>query len=215
MRKIIAISAIGILCIIVPQIQASLIEIAIEAKVTGVDDPGGLLEGNVNIGDIITGSYKYETEAFDAEPANPYKGLYKFTQLPYGVFLEVNGYRFKTNLSNVDFKIGLINDKPPLNSDTYWFDSYNNVMVGTDIPMGGIFWQLDDDSGQAISSINLQVTAPIVNDWLDGNILSIGGGVEIEATFGISAQVNSTTLIPEPSSLILISLGLIYLRNRK
>jgi hypothetical protein len=214
MKKTSIIAAIGILCVIVPQIQASLIEIAIEAKIIEVSDDYSLLEGKINVDDIITGSYKYDSEAADNEPDYHYKGLYKFNQSPYGISLEAGGFQFKTDPTIVDFTIGIINDYPSLLNDIIGLDSDNNLTLDNGVPLRGIFWQLDDYSGQAISSISLPVTAPIIDDWQDGNILNIAGGVEREETFGISATVTSATLIPEPSSILLLSTGIIYLSKR-
>jgi hypothetical protein len=62
------------------------------------------------------------------------------------------------------------------------------------------------------------ITAPVLNDWQDYNLLIIAGGgnpKEGEFAFGISAYVTSAEKIPEPTSILLLSLGLIYIRKRK
>ena len=50
--------------------QAELITIAIEATVNIAEDDGNYLEGKVNVGDIITGYYTYESSTSDIYPAD-------------------------------------------------------------------------------------------------------------------------------------------------
>ncbi|MBN1846854.1 MAG: PEP-CTERM sorting domain-containing protein [Sedimentisphaerales bacterium] len=198
--------------------RASLIEIAITAEITAVQDSGGLLDGNVNAGDTITGSYIYDSEAIDTEPSNPYKGLYKFTQSPYGISLATGGFLFKTDPSNVDFTIGVINDKPPLINDIFGLDSDNNLPLHNGVPVRFISWQLDDLSGQAISSINLPIAGMDIEDWHDFNFLLISGGgdpQEGQYAFGISARVTLAVLIPEPATLMMLSLGMLHLGTKR
>ncbi len=55
--------------------QAELITIAIEATVDTVSDPCGHLEGNISLGDTISGYYTYESTTLDSNPAD-YVGDY-------------------------------------------------------------------------------------------------------------------------------------------
>lgn len=48
--------------------QASLIYIAIEADVTYVSDTANHLEGNISVGDTISGYYCYESTTPDSNP---------------------------------------------------------------------------------------------------------------------------------------------------
>ena len=217
MKKTIVITAIFILCMYASQTQASLIEIAIEAEITGVSDSGNLLEGNVNVGDTITGSYKYDSEATDSEPTIPYYGSYNFFQTPYGISLEINSIHFQTDSSNTDYHIGITNNHPGA-WDVYNMISKNNLPVFNNIAVNSIQWELQDYSEQALSDIILPTNAPDLNEWQDYNLLIISGGGNPklgELAFGIGAYVTTAVLIPEPSSFLLISIGLLYIRKRK
>jgi hypothetical protein len=213
MKKVIVIAFIGILGLIVPQTQAALIEIAIEAEVTAVSDSGNLLEGNVNVGDTITGSYKYDSEATDTEPSIPYYGSYDFLQFPYGISLEINNVPFKTNPINTDYHIG-VTDNHPGAWDVYNMISKNNLPIFSNVAVNSIQWELQDYSEQALTNINLPITAPVLNDWQDYNLLIIAGGIEGEEAFGIGARVTSAVLIPEPATIILFTIGSYYVRKR-
>jgi len=67
-KKIIAIMAVtmwGLFLWLVPA-NAKLITIEIEAEVDFVDDDLGVLEGKINVGDIISGWYTYDTSTPDS-----------------------------------------------------------------------------------------------------------------------------------------------------
>jgi hypothetical protein len=49
--------------------RAALITIEITAEIDSVSDPYGHLEGNINVGDIITGTYTYESTTPDTNPS--------------------------------------------------------------------------------------------------------------------------------------------------
>jgi len=217
MKKTIVITAIGILWVIVPQTQAALIEIAIEAEVTDVDDSGNLLEGNVNVGYTITGSYKYDSDTPDSSPADPVQGNYWNYSSSYGVTLSVGGFVFKSDPSNIEFFI-FIRDNTSLGNDIYGFDSYNNLTLPNNIPVGLISWVLKDYSGSALLNDGLQLTAPVLNDWTDENQLTITGGGDPKMgggpSFGIGAEVTSAVLIPEPTSFVLLVFGGLIIRKR-
>jgi hypothetical protein len=210
MKKIIIIASIGILAVIAPQTQAALIEIAIEAEITGVSDSGNLLEGNVNVGDIITGSYKYDSETPDSSPLDPVQGNYWHYSSPYGVSFNVGGFNFQSNPSDIDYFF-FIRNNTSLGNDIYGFDSYSNSELSNGININLIGWVLKDYSGDALINDELPLTAPVLNNWIDENILVISGGVEREETFGIGARVTSAVLVPEPASLLLLTTGYMYL----
>lgn len=48
-------------------LRATTITINLTAEITGIDDVGGLLEGQLNVGDIITGSYIYDSDTPDTD----------------------------------------------------------------------------------------------------------------------------------------------------
>ena len=77
--------------------QAALIEIAIEVEGTEVHDPGGLLEGNVNVSDIITGSYKYDSETTASFPYQPNEEIYQHNNPPYDIFFGADSESFTSN----------------------------------------------------------------------------------------------------------------------
>jgi len=187
--------------------QAALITIEIEAVVDSVDDPFGYLEGKIIVGDIITGSYTYDSLTPDSNPW-PTLGRYEYHAPPYGIFLSVGGFEFETNPGNVDFFISIENDHPP--DDNYLVRSHNNLPLSNGTLIGGISWLLNDPTGNALSSTDLLTTAPVLDDW-GFNRLTVNGGTPA-IPFGILSHV--TSAIPEPGTIMLLGLGGLMLRRR-
>ncbi|MFZ0034905.1 MAG: hypothetical protein WAK60_07970 [Sedimentisphaerales bacterium] len=144
--------------------HATPITIQIEAVVDSVQDHGNYLEGQINPGDVITGWYTYESTTPDSNPTNPIVGDYYHYSPPSGVSLTVGSFEFKTDPTNIYFHIGVENHEPSGN-DSYWFSSNNNVPLSNGTLVDGITWQLDDPTGNALSSDALPTTAPFLEDW--------------------------------------------------
>jgi hypothetical protein len=190
------------------------VTIYIEAVVDTVEDHGNYLEDQISPGNLITGYYIYELTTPDSSPED-WLGKYEYSQAPYGITLDVGGFRFETNPDDVDFTVYISNDRISPTGDIYNIVSNNNSTLHNGTDVGWMYWQLDDRSGQALSNTSLPLTAPVLGDWQDGNVLRIEG-VPRQADFVITAHV--TSAVPEPSSLLLLGtgfLGLIFKGWRK
>jgi len=204
--------AIAILCGLIlspPGAQATLVTIQIEAVVDSVQDEGNYLEGKIEVGDTITGTYTYDLSTPDSEPLG-YAGLYEHHSAPAGISLSVGGFDFKTDPDNVDFVVAILNDIPPSGKDQIWMRSYNNLPLSSGVAVESISWQLDDPTGTALSSHELPAGAPVLDDWLLAPLLI--HGPSRGASFGISAHVLSA--IPEPITIVLITMGGLFMRKR-
>ncbi len=189
-------------------VKASLITIEIEAIVDSVDDDYGYLEGKINPGDTITGFYIYESTTPDSSPDDPVVGHYYHYAPPAGISLTVGGFEFKTDPTNIDFLVGIVNDNPS-GHDIYWIHSYNNLDLSNGTLVDSIYWQLNDLTGSVFSSDALPTTAPILDDW-QRNHLRLGGE---RGRYIVDATV--TSAIPEPMSILLLGLGGLLLRKRR
>ena len=197
--------AIAIFCgvILCPMpAKAALVIIAIEAVVDDVQDPYNYLAGLVIVGTTITGTYTYDTDTPDSSQF-PNAGRYEHYAPPSGFSLIVGGFSFVTDPMDTYFDVRILNDY--LNDDFYWLTSYNNLPLPEGTTINNINWLLGDPSEAAISSIELPMTAPVLDDW-QVNHLSIGGGPEREG-FTFSGHVTSAFVIPEPATLLLLGFG--------
>ncbi len=211
-RKIVAI--VFVLCGLVLwplPAEGTPITIEIEAVVDSVMDEGNYLEGKINPGDTITGFYIYESTTPDSNPSSPSIGRYEHYTPPHGIFLSVSGLDFETDLANVDFLVEVGNDHPwfdpSINKDHYLVRSYNNIPLSNGTLVDHISWQLDDPTGNALSSDDLPTTAPTLNDWQANHLR-----LEADRKYLVDAHVTSS--IPEPATTLLFGLGGLLLRKR-
>jgi hypothetical protein len=80
-------------------VHAVPISIDIQARITTIQDYDGYLLGAIGVGDIMTGTYIYETETPDSN-TNPNVGDYQHATSPYGVTINTNDYAFRTDPDN-------------------------------------------------------------------------------------------------------------------
>jgi len=200
---------ICMLALSVPPAEATLITIEIEAIVDSVYDYGNYLEGQINPGDIITGSYIYESSTQDSNPLSTL-GMYEHYAPPCGIFLSVGGFDFETDPAKVYFLVSISNNFASGGvQDGYHLISYNNLPLSNGTPVYRIDWQLNDPTATALSSDALPTIPPVLDDWPPGVGLYMSG---VKDAFHIHAHV--TTAIPEPASILLLALGGLFLRKR-
>jgi hypothetical protein len=209
-----------ILAICSPTLQAQIVEIAITAEVSLIDDPCNLLGGQVNLGDTITGSYIYDLSTPDATP-DPESGIYWHYNSPFGIYLNAGPFVFQSDPDNVEFLMQIVNDEGPSLRDVYLFNSYNNLNFNEDVFVDNISWQLNNTGGEPFSSDQLPAGPPPLGVWQDDYGLNIRAGVYIKhesdfvQMFHISSEVVSLQLIPEPATIFLTGFGAIALLNKR
>jgi len=203
---VLAIAILGGLILWPSSAEASLITIEIEAVVDSVSDERNYLEGKITVGDIITGFYSYDSSTPDTNPS-PTVGHYWHYGTPAGISLTVGGWNFQTDSANVEFLIG-VGDDGPSGNDAYWLTSYENLALANGTLVDSIGWQLEDDTGGALSSDVLPLTGPLLGDWQSNHLRLHGerGGYIIDA--------HVTSAIPEPGTMLLFGLAGVLLVGR-
>jgi hypothetical protein len=143
--------------------RAEQVCMGLTAKVTFVRDDAGVLGGDVQVGDTISGAYLYESTAPDAAP-EPEAGYYPFRTAPYGVVLNVGGIVFRTNPARLRFDIVLVDQSRPFcfRQLRRLFDKSVPINSETENDIG---WQLDDFNGTALTSPDLTAEPPVLSDW--------------------------------------------------
>lgn len=203
---------IFIILITIPTLLfAESITINITAQVASVDDMGNILDGAIEVGDIMTGQYTYESTTPDTNPL-PTVGDYQHDTSPYGISLKVkgkvNGLVFKTDPDDVDFLVEICNNHGlPTPTDNYLLRSYNNLPLPGGIIVEHISWQLDDPTAEALSSESLPTDPPVLEDWQSIGGISINGYIpdpsfpdtpffpsSFEVSYFIRAHVTSATI---------------------
>jgi len=143
-------------------------------------------------------------------------------RVPSGVSLSSGGLVFETDWENVDVIFEVLNDNPffldDVNNDEYKLRSFGNKTLDSGVSVDEILLQLRDDDGSAISSIELPIVAPVLEDWQTGQILRISGGEQCGCSYVgymINAEVtNIYTIVPEPTTLMLFGAAGLFLPIR-
>lgn len=157
-----------------PEVDSSIITMAITANISYVSDSDNLFGGVIGEGDVIVGTYVYDTDIVDSNDAATVND-YRHYSAPCGIFLTTEGFSFGTDPGDVDFLLELCNNHGSSSTDNYLLRSYNNVTNQADITVTGINWQLDDDTAAALSSPVLTDMPPVLDDWTSSFGLTIEG----------------------------------------
>jgi hypothetical protein len=181
--------------------NATIVTIGLTAEITNIDRYSQWLNENFKVGDIITGSYTYDTDTPDTNPLSTVAD-YVYTGAPYGINLNINGFTIQSSPDSAHFLISFANNHT--GADFYGFISYNNLPFSNGIPIDIISWQLDDYSCNALSSTELSSQPPDLEDWPRQGLLMTfgykGGSI-------LGAKVTSVQIVPEPATLFLLMLG--------
>ena len=187
--------------------NATIVTIGITGEITYVGR-GEWPNENFKVGDIITGSYTYDTDTPDQNPS-PTIGHYQYSTVPYGIILQTDNFVFKPDPDHVDFLITILNDNS--GRDCYCLLNYGTILLPDNIHIGTIGWQLDDYSGTALDTDALPTTLPSLENWQ--------GELMIESSYKggaiLGARVSTVYLIPEPATLLFLTLGGAILMKHK
>jgi hypothetical protein len=174
--------------------NSNQIKISFTGTVIQMDDRSNLLYGNVKVGTPITGEYTYRLPTKDTN-TDQTVGDYPHDRKAFGITVNVGGFVFKTDPKNVNFLVELVNR----DTDHYLLRSYNNLPLSDTIPIEHISWQLDDETGNALSNDSLKSAPipPILQNWKDPYGLTITGGADRDPvqSFFVRAHIDSVNLI--------------------
>jgi hypothetical protein len=144
-------------------------------KVSHVRDSGRLLDGSVQLGSRLTGTYTFDPKTPDSNN-DPTVGDYRHSTAGYGLRVKIGKYEFKTDPAKVNFLLEVV-ARPKRHA--YLLRSYNNVSSGPGLAAAAIdhiSWQLDDRSGKALASDALPLQPPVLSAWRSHFGLTLNGG---------------------------------------
>jgi hypothetical protein len=195
------------------QVRSEVINIRITGEVT--EGYGSIWQEGVHEGSIFSGIYTYDTATLNTGTV-PGVGEYVYNS-PYGINMSLEGFEFKTDPSHVSqFVVTILNDVS-INRDLYdhyVIASHKNVPLSNGDIITSISWGLLDSTHTAISSNDLPVTPPVLNNWPQ-NRLEIYGLDSFNHSFYLRGTVTQAVLIPEPAtSTLMLMIGL-FLFNRR
>ncbi len=202
-NKIIARIVLAILfCFVCVPVRAEMITIAISGHVTLVDDSWGFLENKFHSGDVISGTYTYDSSALDSEPLDPAYGLYEYYNAPMGISMNIGEFNFRTNPNDVYFRIGITH----LSGTNYYsLFSTNNLPLPNGVEVYEIYWDLIDTTGTALNSDALPTIPPDLSLFKPS--ITCNFDILGHCSYLIRAEITSATLVPEPATLLLLMFG--------
>jgi len=144
------------------------IEIRFEADIYAIDTQilQPCLGKDFSIGDILKGTYIYGTDTDDTNPEDNY-AHYDYDITPYGIQVTIGAQTMRTDPENVEVRLGIYDGYTggSVASDTYFVDSVHNLPLETGGNAEVLYIYLYDDGGNAIDSVELPMTAPVLSDW--------------------------------------------------
>ncbi len=193
----------------------------IEGHVYVVDEP---LTSNFSVGDTMTAFFTFDTETPDVEPWASYRGKYENAA---SVVATIGSYTASAD----QIYMTVLNDFPNDGRDELLVSSIDESnAIGADVGsyhFRGFNMSLKDNYGTMFSSIDLPETPPLPNVFDSESLHLLFGTPYIpNVTLGASVSMNdlnlsvvSTEPVPEPSTILLLSCGLVglawYGRKRK
>lgn len=199
--------------------NAEIVSIDITAVVEYVDDYKNYLGGKVKAGDQINGTYVYDTSTVDDNTAATVAD-YWHKQPGFGICLDVAGLKFGSSATSPNFLVELVNNHYT-NRDNYLLRSYINDFAVSAKPdpnypsptlENHISWQLDDNTMQALSSIQLTDQPPALSAWQSQFGLSIDSRagsnrfmIRAHVTSAVRSSSTSIGICVSPSEPIPVS----------
>ncbi len=147
------------------------------ATVAEVNDPGGLLSGGINAGDVVTGTFVFDTSAQNRAVITTV-GAYDFTS-GVGIVTKVGTFTFRTDPAQPNFHIEVINGAKNAAGqamDGFVLHSYNNLAVNDSVKLNTISWQLDAPHGTVGLNGKLPPNAFNLSAWTSNFGLTFEGG---------------------------------------
>jgi hypothetical protein len=202
----------GVIALAAMAVHGEIIEIGLSAEITYMDDSAkSLLDGQLEVGDTITGGYMYDSDTLDSNPLETV-GDYWHDSGPYGIVLNGVGFTFQSDPADMWFVLEVGDNHAYSTDDHYLIRSYNNLALSNGVLVDLIGWELQDPTGTALSSDALPLGPPVLSDWqyqtLMINLGFKGGAI-------LRAQVTSVWLIPEPATVLLLGCGSVLLLRKR
>ncbi len=200
-------------CSYVPSCYGGLVIVQFTAEVTQASDPYDLLQGRINLGDTITGTYTYDTSAPDLLPGTE-RARYEYDTPPSGISVQAGGFESRSDPDNTDFSIEIVNNATAAGGswDSFILESENNLPFGGDLVINAITLDFYEGSALAISSDALPVDAPEIAMWSRAQVWIDGGARQ--RSVAITGDLTSAVLIPEPATVLLLGAGCVVLLSR-
>ena len=182
-------------------LRAEEVTIAVTGQVTQRIGNDALINAHVNIGDVVTGYYVFDTDTLDVNPSSM-RGVYPHALPGNGMFFEINGLEFSTDPAAVSFTVN-VNDWGPGRGDTASLKSSQNIYSpGVSAATSSIYMAMTSSDSLTLTSDALTPEALLQPGWFPPSwqpqpriyIDGANGGTK----FQITANVLSVEAVETP-----------------
>lgn len=173
-----------------PDPIARAVCIDLGGRIDMLNDPGNLLQGSVQLAQVVRGSYVYNAATADANGL-PNVGEYYHNAPFYAMVLSADSTSFFTDYTNPSLDLVITSGTPAAPTDQYRVSSPDNARLPAGLMVTALEWSLVDTDGDAIVTPELTITAPVLATWSQ-NTLHVEGNDGLSPPqwfFQFSAQI--------------------------
>ena len=172
--------------------NAEIVTINVSATVNYVDDIANVLGNQVAVGDVITGSYSYDTTTIDSDPS-PEFGKYDFAPGAGSMSFTVNGL---TLASNPAAPIGAYSAEVVnyAGGDGFHVRSFENNLLPSGGKVMDLSFNLYDPTGSAHPTDQLPTNAPTLSAYQYRDLLASGNSADGLNFFYMGAEITSVSV---------------------
>jgi hypothetical protein len=201
---------------------ARLLTVAVTAEVTGITGDSHLLQGQMEVGSTIEGTYTYDTSVPDSDDAT-FAGEYRFSSPPCSIVLRAGGLVFQTDPCHVDLIVHSYNDliAEVDDWDVLRLESQRNLPCasGTSVDALSIWFEVPSyySSGSSYRPIvglltdGLPASVPTLEDWSIREIHI--SAKDATSSFTITARILSAVEVHGPVKTLFVDAAAVGKNN--
>lgn len=178
------------------QASAAIMRWEFAGVINGLHDPADFFEGNLQVGDPFTGYYVFDSNTPDSQINDPARGEYISEYASMSATF--GGKTFSD--SGISCAISVING----NRDHFYLRAIDVLFNGS--YSGSLSISLYDDEATVFNSDNLP-TGPVDLLAFEERTFGMLGGLPPYNDVKVFGTVTSMILVPEPGSILLLSIG--------
>ena len=183
--------------------SAGLIPFEFAGVIDTVSDPDNALDGAVQVGDPFSGSYTFDSDTPDSYPGDPGFGQYQ-------------SHSFAINIAGGGLAVDAgPDDSQILVSNETYGDQYSSGAFGFEssgVGVNELEIRLADNTATAFDSDALPVTPPELSAFSWRTMFFNGVVLASDLEFNLYGTV--TSLVPEPTVLLLLVAGMPFIPRR-
>lgn len=192
--------------------------VGFSGTVISVLDPDDYIDGRISPGDPFSGSVTYDFSSYTLIE-HPQLAIYNYATAPNAITVTVNGFVFATNPDGGTLRISINIDETRDDQVLYFGSQSSNIFMGEVMDLSSLYWQLNDSTKTALSSLDLPTTPSDVSDFTVNRLVisRLADGVH-EIGYDIVGEVffteDSTPAVPEPLTCVLCGIGFLIAGTR-